>query len=241
MAELEKLIRLAERLAFGPSTQALLDEAAGRDIPYIRLDRFSLVQLGQGVHQQRIRATMTSRGPAASRWTSRPTRSSPTGSWTRRDCPFRAPRSSRPRTRPSRPPGASATRASSSRSTATTAAASPWTSRSEDDVRAALPESRCAQSRRGDVVVESYITGSDYRVPRDRRQARGGRRARPGQRHRRRRAHDPRAGRRDQRGPAPRHRPREGPDQDPARRERRRGPRGPGLHAPTASPTRAPS
>ncbi len=59
--ELEGLIRLAERLAFGPSTQALLDEAAGRDIPYIRLDRYSLVQLGQGVHQQRIRATMTSR------------------------------------------------------------------------------------------------------------------------------------------------------------------------------------
>ncbi len=59
--ELERLIRLAERLAFGPSTQALLDEAAGRDIPYIRLDRYSLVQLGQGLHQQRIRATMTSR------------------------------------------------------------------------------------------------------------------------------------------------------------------------------------
>jgi cyanophycin synthetase len=60
MAELEKLIRLAERQAFGPSTQAILDEAASRDIPYIRLDRFSLVQLGQGIHQQRIRATMTS-------------------------------------------------------------------------------------------------------------------------------------------------------------------------------------
>ncbi len=59
--ELENLIRLAERLAFGPSTEALLDEAAGRDIPFIRLDRYSLVQLGQGVHQQRIRATMTSR------------------------------------------------------------------------------------------------------------------------------------------------------------------------------------
>ena len=52
---------MAERLAFGPSTQALLDEAASRDIPYMRLDRYSLVQLGQGVHQQRIRATMTSR------------------------------------------------------------------------------------------------------------------------------------------------------------------------------------
>jgi cyanophycin synthetase len=60
MAALERLIRLAERSAFGPSTQAILDEAASRDIPYIRLDAHSLVQLGQGVHQQRIRATMTS-------------------------------------------------------------------------------------------------------------------------------------------------------------------------------------
>ncbi len=59
--ELEGLIHVAERLAFGPSTQALLDEAAVRDIPFMRLDRYSLVQLGQGVHQQRIRATMTSR------------------------------------------------------------------------------------------------------------------------------------------------------------------------------------
>jgi cyanophycin synthetase len=62
--ELEDLIRLAERRAFGPSTQALVDEALSRDIPYIRLDHHSLVQLGQGVHQQRIRATMTSRTPA---------------------------------------------------------------------------------------------------------------------------------------------------------------------------------
>ena len=61
MAELERLIRLAEKQGFGPSTQAILDEAASRDIPYLRLDRFSLVQLGQGVHQQRIRATMTSK------------------------------------------------------------------------------------------------------------------------------------------------------------------------------------
>ena len=57
---LEELIRLAERAAFGPSTQAILDEAAMRDIPFIRLDEQSLVQLGHGVHQRRIRATMTS-------------------------------------------------------------------------------------------------------------------------------------------------------------------------------------
>jgi cyanophycin synthetase len=59
-AELERLILLAERLAFGPSTQAILDEAALRDIPSIRLNEQSLVQLGHGIHQQRIRATMTS-------------------------------------------------------------------------------------------------------------------------------------------------------------------------------------
>jgi cyanophycin synthetase len=61
MDALDRLIRIAEREAFGPSTGALIDEAVSRDIPWIRLDRHSLVQLGQGVHQQRIRATMTSR------------------------------------------------------------------------------------------------------------------------------------------------------------------------------------
>ncbi|MGI8998790.1 MAG: cyanophycin synthetase [Candidatus Limnocylindria bacterium] len=59
-AELEALIRLSERAAFGPSTQAILDEAALRDIPSIRLNDQSLVQLGHGIHQKRIRATMTS-------------------------------------------------------------------------------------------------------------------------------------------------------------------------------------
>jgi cyanophycin synthetase len=62
--ELERLILLAERRAFGPSTQAILDEAASRDVPYIRLNDQSLVQLGQGKYQQRIRATMTSKTSA---------------------------------------------------------------------------------------------------------------------------------------------------------------------------------
>ena len=72
--ELERLILLAERSAFGPSTQALIDEAVSRDIPFIRLDRHSLVQLGQGVHQQRIRATMTRPDERPSGSTSRVTR-----------------------------------------------------------------------------------------------------------------------------------------------------------------------
>ena len=59
-AELERFLVQAERTAFGPSTQAILDEAVSRDIPWLRLNQNSLVQLGQGVHQQRIRATMTS-------------------------------------------------------------------------------------------------------------------------------------------------------------------------------------
>ncbi|MEX0626678.1 MAG: cyanophycin synthetase [Chloroflexota bacterium] len=58
--EFEQLVLLAERAAFGPSTQALLDEASLRDIPWIRLNDQSLVQLGHGVYQKRIRATMTS-------------------------------------------------------------------------------------------------------------------------------------------------------------------------------------
>jgi len=58
------LILLAERRQFGPSTQAIVDEAVSRDIPWIRLNEQSLVQLGQGKYQQRIRATMTSKTSA---------------------------------------------------------------------------------------------------------------------------------------------------------------------------------
>ena len=59
-AEHDAFLRTSQRVAFGPSTQAILDEAMSRDIPWQRLNSASLVQLGQGVHQQRIRATMTS-------------------------------------------------------------------------------------------------------------------------------------------------------------------------------------
>lgn len=60
-AELDELIMLANRLALGPSTQAIVDEARRRRIPTIRLDDQSLVQLGYGKYQQRIRAAVTGR------------------------------------------------------------------------------------------------------------------------------------------------------------------------------------
>ncbi len=61
-SELERtVIRTAERLAYGPSTGSIVSEAERRNIPVIRLDpRRSLVQLGHGVHQKRIWATVTS-------------------------------------------------------------------------------------------------------------------------------------------------------------------------------------
>ena len=58
--ELEQLVRLAQRRAFGPSTAALVHAAEDRDIPWIRLNERSLVQLGHGKYQRRIQATVTS-------------------------------------------------------------------------------------------------------------------------------------------------------------------------------------
>lgn len=51
-------IREDERL--GPSTGSIVEEAIRRKIPYIRLNRHSLVQLGYGVNQKRIQATIAS-------------------------------------------------------------------------------------------------------------------------------------------------------------------------------------
>lgn len=57
---IEKLIEYASEIALGPSTQSIVDEALRRDIPTIRLNDRSLVQLGYGIYQRRIEATTTS-------------------------------------------------------------------------------------------------------------------------------------------------------------------------------------
>jgi cyanophycin synthetase len=58
--EFEELVRLAQRRALGPSTAALVRAAEERDIPWIRLNEGSLIQLGYGKYQKRIQATLTS-------------------------------------------------------------------------------------------------------------------------------------------------------------------------------------
>ena len=58
--ELADFIRFAQRKEFGPSTQSLVDAAEARDIPWLRLNEYSLVQFGHGKYQQRIQATITS-------------------------------------------------------------------------------------------------------------------------------------------------------------------------------------
>ncbi len=58
--ELSDFIRFAQRKAFGPSTQSLITAAEKRNIPWLRLNEYSLVQFGHGKYQQRIQATITS-------------------------------------------------------------------------------------------------------------------------------------------------------------------------------------
>jgi len=57
----DRFIRFAQRREFGPSTASLVKAAEERDIPWLRLNRYSLVQFGQGRYQQRIQATTTTR------------------------------------------------------------------------------------------------------------------------------------------------------------------------------------
>lgn len=58
--DIQKLREIREDTRLGPSTGCIVDEAAKRGIPYIRLNKQSLVQLGYGVNQKRIRATIAS-------------------------------------------------------------------------------------------------------------------------------------------------------------------------------------
>ncbi len=60
-ADIQRMRELREMERLGPSTGSIVDEAISRDIPWIRLNKSSLVQLGYGKNQVRFRATMTER------------------------------------------------------------------------------------------------------------------------------------------------------------------------------------
>jgi cyanophycin synthetase len=58
--DIQEMRVIRENTRLGPSTGSIVDEAAKRNIPFIRLNKHSLVQLGYGVYQKRIRATIAS-------------------------------------------------------------------------------------------------------------------------------------------------------------------------------------
>lgn len=58
--DIQQLREIREDTRLGPSTGSIVDEAVKRGIPYIRLNKQSLVQLGYGMHQKRVRATIAS-------------------------------------------------------------------------------------------------------------------------------------------------------------------------------------
>ena len=56
--DVQQLREIREDTRLGPSTGSIVEEAEKRGIPYIRLNKQSLIQLGYGVNQKRFRATI---------------------------------------------------------------------------------------------------------------------------------------------------------------------------------------
>ncbi len=57
--DIQEMKEIRESVRLGPSTGSIVEEAISRGIPWIRLNRHSLVQLGYGSNQKRIQATVT--------------------------------------------------------------------------------------------------------------------------------------------------------------------------------------
>lgn len=58
--DIQRLREIREEERLGPSTGSIVEEAIKRNIPFIRLNGRSLVQLGYGINQKRIQATVAS-------------------------------------------------------------------------------------------------------------------------------------------------------------------------------------
>lgn len=57
--DIQEMRELRQDVRLGPSTNSIIQEAVSRGIPWIRLNKYSLCQLGYGAHQKRIQATIT--------------------------------------------------------------------------------------------------------------------------------------------------------------------------------------
>lgn len=57
--DLKDLRELCRDAALGPSTETILKEAEARDIPWMQLSARAMIQLGFGVHQKRLQATLS--------------------------------------------------------------------------------------------------------------------------------------------------------------------------------------
>ncbi|REJ80065.1 MAG: cyanophycin synthetase [Bacteroidetes bacterium] len=58
--DIQRMREIREDERLGPSTGSIVEEAIKRKIPWIRLNKHSLVQLGYGINQRRIQATVAS-------------------------------------------------------------------------------------------------------------------------------------------------------------------------------------
>lgn len=59
-ADIQRMREIRQDERLGPSTGSIVEEAESRGIPWIRLNKYSLCQLGYGANQKRIQATVTS-------------------------------------------------------------------------------------------------------------------------------------------------------------------------------------
>jgi len=58
--DIQEMREIREKERLGPSTGSIIEEAVSRGIPWIRLNKYSLCQLGYGMNQKRIQATVSS-------------------------------------------------------------------------------------------------------------------------------------------------------------------------------------
>ena len=55
--DIQEMREIREQVRLGPSTGSIIEEAESRGIPWIRLNKYSLCQLGYGVNQKKVQAT----------------------------------------------------------------------------------------------------------------------------------------------------------------------------------------